>query len=82
MQKATLKNTNVERERIGVELYGLQQQLARHQMLLEKEQDRQAGSQKLRNQCEVTLSHVRDMYRQLQDQLRQEREQSEGVGEL
>ena len=65
-----------------MELYGLQQQLARHQMLLEKEQDRQAGSQKLRNQCEVTLGHVRDMYRQLQDQLRQEREQSEGVGEL
>lgn len=37
-QRETLKMTQKTREEIGVELYGIQQQLARQQMLIEKEQ--------------------------------------------
>ena len=39
-QQETLKSVATQRENIGVELYGIQQQLARQQMLIEKEQVR------------------------------------------
>ena len=35
-----MKSVTTQRENIGVELYGIQQQLARQQMLIEKEQVR------------------------------------------
>ena len=66
-----------ERERVGVELYSIQQQLARQQMLLEKEQDAVTSGRSLREQREVTLGQVREMYRQMQDQMKKERQQSE-----
>ena len=65
-----------ERERVGVELYSIQQQLARQQMLLEKEQDAVTSGRSLREQREVTLGQVREMYRQMQDQMKKERQQS------
>ena len=39
-QQEAVKNITAEREDLGVELYGVQQQLARQQMLIEKEQVR------------------------------------------
>ena len=66
-----------ERESVGVELYSIQQQLARQQMLLEKEQDAVTSGRSLREQREVTLGQVREMYRQMQDQMKKERQQSE-----
>ena len=38
--KYQLEKAKKEREDAGVELYGLQQELAKHQMLLEKEHDK------------------------------------------
>lgn len=38
LQQELLKSLKLERENIGVDLYGIQQQLARQQMLIEKEQ--------------------------------------------
>ena len=40
LQKESFKVAQKIREEIGVELYGIQQQLARQQMLIEKEQVR------------------------------------------
>lgn len=45
-----------------MELYGLQQQLARQQMMLEKEQDNLGAVNQLRKQKEDLLQQVRQMY--------------------
>ena len=60
-----------------MELYGIQQQLARQQMLLEKEQDNLMASRTVRDQREATLAQVREMYRGMQEQVKKERQQSE-----
>ena len=65
-----------ERERLGVQLYGVQQQLARQQLLVEKEQEEVHASHSLREARDATLSQVREMYRQMQDHLKAERQQS------
>ena len=74
-QQETLKTAQEERETLGVKLYGIQQQLAKQQMLLEKEQDELSTHRTLREQREATLGSVRKMYQQMQDQLRTERQQ-------
>ena len=75
-QQETLKSVQEERERLGVQLYGVQQQLARQQTLLEKEQDEVSTNHTLREQREVTLGQVREMYRQMLAKLKAERLQS------
>ena len=70
---------HTERENLGVELYGIQQQLARQQMLVEKEADEHTGMTQLRRQKEETLAQVREMYRGMQDQVKRERQQSKCV---
>lgn len=60
-----------------MELYGIQQQLARQQMILEQEQDSLSGLNQLRQQKEKTVENVRQLYRNMQDQLKKERQQSE-----
>lgn len=62
-----------------MKLYGVQQQLARQQMLLEKEQDELSTNRTLREQRDVTLGQVREMYRQMQDQLKTERQQCKRI---
>lgn len=79
LQQETLKTAQEERERLGVKLYGVQQQLARQQMLLEKEQDELSTNRTLREQRDVTLGQVREMYRQMQDQLKTERQQCKRI---
>ena len=76
LQQETLKSVQEERERLGVKLYGIQQQLARQQTLLEKEQDEVNTHRTLREQRDVTLGQVREMYRKMQSQLKTERQQS------
>ena len=71
----TLKGMKEERETLGVELYGIQQQLARQQMLVEREQDGHTALHQLRVQCEETLAQVREMYRSMQDQVETDRKQ-------
>jgi len=56
------KNKKTEREQLGVDLYGLQQQLARQQMMLEKEQDNLGAVNQLRKQKEELLQQVQQMY--------------------
>jgi len=71
-----LKEMRVERETLGVELYGIQQQLACQQMLMEREQDKHTTLHQLRVQREETLAQVREMYRSMHDQVKRERQQS------
>lgn len=75
----TLKSLETERESLGVELYGIQQQLARQQMVLEQEQDTLSGLNQLRQQKEKTLNNVRQLYRNMQYQLKKERQQSKSA---
>ena len=71
-----LKGMRVERETLGVELYGIQQQLAHRQMLMESEQEKHTTLHQLRVQREETLAQVQDMYRSMQEQVKGERQQS------
>ena len=73
----TLKGMKEERETLGVELYGIQQQLARQQMLVEREQDEHTALHQLRAQREETLAQVREMYRSMQEHVDTDRKQSE-----
>ncbi len=61
---------------MGVELYGIQQQLARQQMLVEQEQDKQTTLSLLRKQKYETLAQVRELYKNMQNQVEEERKQS------
>lgn len=80
-QQETLKSQRSERESLGVELYGVQQQLARQQMLLEGELDQHAGVSELRRQGEEALTGVRAAYRDLREQLKGEQQQSQCGGQ-
>ena len=73
----TLRGMKEERETLGVELYGIQQQLARQQMLVEREQDGHTTLHQLRTQREETLAQVREMYHSMQEQVDTDRKQSE-----
>ncbi len=79
-QLETLKGLQGERESLGVELYGIQQQLARQQMLVEREADEHTQYQRLREQREETLGRVREMYRETQGRVKAEEQQSESEG--
>lgn len=57
-----VKNRRQEREGVGVELYGVQQELARYQMMLEQNHDSLSGMKQDRNQTEQYLEEVRDQY--------------------
>ena len=75
-QLETMKSLRGDRENIGIELYGVQQQLARQQMLLEQEQDKQTAMSQLRKEKYETLTQVRELYRNMQKQVEEERHQS------
>ena len=64
-----------DREDTGVELYGVQQQLARQQMLIEKEQDNHSIVSHQRQQKEETLREVKSVYRTLEDNMKKDRAQ-------
>lgn len=71
-----MKNLHLERENIGIELYGIQQQLAKQQMLVEAEQDKHTVMNQLRAQKDSTVAQIREVYRSLVQQLKTERQQS------
>ena len=62
-----------------MELYGIQQQLVRQQMLMEQEQDKHITLHQLRVQREETLAQVQVMYRSMQEQVKGERQQSKWI---
>ena len=59
-----------------MDLYGLQQQLARQQMMLEKEQDNLGAINQLRKQKEELLQQVRLMYQDKSRTAKERRNQS------
>lgn len=61
-----LRNRKKEREDLGVDLYGIQQELARFQMLLEKHHDEFANLNQGRQQEEAQLDDVRNTYKETQ----------------
>jgi hypothetical protein len=65
-----------DREDIGVDLYGVQQELARYQMTLEGKHDEFSSVNQQRNQEEQQLFEVRDMYKQTQGHFNSEKKQS------
>ncbi|XP_065888442.1 coiled-coil domain-containing protein 40-like [Dysidea avara] len=75
-KQETFKNTKVEREQLGVDLYGLQQQLARQQMMLEKEQDNLGAVNQLRKQKEELLEQVKQMYQDTCRNVKDKRKQA------
>jgi hypothetical protein len=50
-------------------LYNLQQELARHQMLLEKEHDRYGEINQDRQRIEQDLKHIRDRHSKKKEEL-------------
>lgn len=77
----TLKSLLLERENVGIELYGIQQQLAKQQMFVEAEQDKHTVASQIRAQKEATLNQIREFYRNLVQQLKNEREQTNQLRE-
>lgn len=71
-----MRNRKKEREDLGVDLYGIQQELARYQMMLEKKHDEFSEVQQTRKQEEQQLEDVRSMYKDLQYNVNQEKKKS------
>lgn len=70
--KYQLEKARKEREEMGVELYGLQQELAKNQMFLEREHDKYNETNQTRKLVENDLDKTRDSYRTYQKQLDEE----------
>ena len=75
-QDETLRTRKKEREDLGVDLYGIQQELARFQMMLEKRHDEFSEVQQVRQQEEQQLNDVQNMYKDLQLKANQEKKKS------
>lgn len=65
-QDESLKTRKKEREDLGVELYGVQQELARYQMMLERNHDNYTQLNQQRQREEQQLSEVRGLYKDTQ----------------
>ena len=75
VQTEDLKTKKREREELGVQLYGVQQELARQQMLLEKEHDHYNSENQLRLQCEKLLDETKEMHGKITEDLSHQRKQ-------
>ena len=65
-QDESLKTRKKEREDLGVELYGVQQELARYQMMLERNHDNFAQINQQRQREDQQLTEVRNQYKDTQ----------------
>lgn len=74
-QTEDLKTKKREREELGVQLYGVQQELARQQMLLEKEHDNFNSENHLRLQCEKLLEETKDLHDKTSEDRNHQRKQ-------
>ena len=61
-QLEELNRRKKNREELGVSLYSSQQELARLQMLLEKQHDGYNDKYNLRGKAEEQMSHIKEMY--------------------
>ena len=64
---------------MGVDLYGVQQELARHQMMLEKGHDEFANVQQERLQEDQSLRDVRDQYKDHQMTVSSEKKKGRNI---
>lgn len=71
-----MKNKKKEREDLGVNLYGLQQELARQQMKLEDIHDEYSKTNQERHQCEEELEEVRYLYKYTQNNVNVQRKKA------
>ena len=62
LQQAKVNNSSKQREDVGVELYGVQQELARHQNLREGKENEYKEKHERRVHMEQQLQEVRQMY--------------------
>ena len=76
-QDESLKTRKRERENLGVELYGVQQELARYQMLLETNHNNYANVHQSRMQEEQELTDVRHLYKDTQLTANKEKKRGE-----
>ncbi|XP_074870242.1 coiled-coil domain-containing protein 40 [Carettochelys insculpta] len=67
------KQSKVQREELGVVLYGVQQQLARLQMELERNHDRHSQIAMVRRQLEEELQDIRSLYKKTCQSTEEER---------
>ena len=74
---AALTAKQDRREAIGVELYRLQQHLAKQQANLESEHDKHRKMQHLREQCDWKLAQTKDTFLKAQNELKDKRQRSE-----
>lgn len=70
-----MKNLQLERENVGIELYGVQQQLAKQQMLVEAEQDKHTVMSQLSEQKTAVLNQVREFHETVVQQVKAQRQQ-------
>ena len=61
-QEKEVKDGQLKREQIGVELYGLQQQLAKQQMNLERTHERHTDMQAARTEAEQSLISAKQVF--------------------
>jgi len=66
-------NRRKTREEYGVELYGVQQELARQQMMLEKHHDTFNEQTQFRKQCEMRLNEIKALYKQIMTDVNHQR---------
>ena len=78
-QDFLLKAKQRDREDIGVDLYSVQQELARNQMSVEQLHDEYAKHQKQRVQAEQELKDIRETYTEKQKLIKMERKKGESV---
>lgn len=76
LQDESLKNKRKDREDLGVDLYGVQQELARYQMMLEKHHDEYSHLNQARQQEEQQLNDIRNMYKERQLVVNKEKKKS------
>ena len=62
-----------QREEIGVELYGVQQELARQQLHLEKLHDQYNEQSQIKTHWEMKLNETNTLHKQVQNDLQHQR---------
>ncbi|KAH9504072.1 Coiled-coil domain-containing protein 40 [Bulinus truncatus] len=68
-----------EREDLGVELYGVQQELAKYQMMLEQQHDQVAHLKQERQKEEQELNDIRSLFKESQFETTKERKNCSGL---
>ncbi|XP_065176721.1 coiled-coil domain-containing protein 40-like [Sycon ciliatum] len=75
----TLKEREKERDELGVSLYNLQQQLAKHQSQLEQHQEQLSEISEKRKQCELALHKAKKIHQECLTNLRGHHKQVEEI---